>query len=51
MAAQGGLDGNTALALAGGQVMSDLEVKGFSYPPIQFVQKLREVYPIFNETN
>ena len=51
MGAQGGLDGNTALALAGGQMMNDLEVKGFSYPPIGFVQRLREVYPIFNETD
>ena len=29
----GGLDGNTALTLAGGQLMRDLEMKGFSYPP------------------
>lgn len=50
MGAGGGLDGHTALALAGGQLMKDLEVKGFSYPPAQFVNTLRQVYPIFNET-
>ena len=48
---QGGLDGHTALTLAGGQLMKDLEVKGFSYPPAQFVSALRQVYPVFNETD
>ena len=31
--------------------MKDLEVKGFSYPPAQFVHALRTAYPVFNETD
>jgi hypothetical protein len=31
--------------------MNDLESKGESFSPYQFVQTMRQVFPMFNETD
>ena len=44
-----GMDPNTMLTLAGGQLMKEIEKQDFSYRPFGFVQALRTAYPIFDE--
>lgn len=45
------MDGDSHWALSASQLMNDLESKENSFAPYQFVQTMRQTYPIFDEKN
>lgn len=46
-----GMDGNLMLAVAAKKLFTDLDIKGEPFPPVQFVQAMRMVFPQFDEVD
>jgi hypothetical protein len=49
--AAGDFDGNVMLTSAAKGLMKDLDGKGESFAPFNFVQAMRQVFPMFDETD